>query len=174
MQGCRSTLAMTAVALALVIPAVAGAAEGSALPSGSTAAQATAPQIESALLTAMNEARAERGRKPLRAIATLQRPARAHSRYLMTIGVLDHDGRDGSPFWTRLIAAGYPSGRSLAENLAMAHGCGIDAARQTVQLWLKSQPHRANLLNPTYRWAGAGAASTTRCSSTFITADFGS
>ena len=39
--------------------------------------------------------------------AVVQRPARAQSRYLLGQGILDHDGRDGSPFWTRLIAAGF-------------------------------------------------------------------
>jgi uncharacterized protein YkwD len=165
---------MTAVALTLVVPVAAGAAGNSAPPSGSAAATATAPSIESALLSAMNDARTDRGRRPLKAIATLQRPARGQSRYLVVLGVLDHDGRDGSPFYTRLFAAGFPRGHSLAENLAMVPGCSLDVARQTVKVWLASPAHRTNLLNPAYRWAGVGIASDAGCSSTVATADFGS
>lgn len=174
MHGCRSALAMVAAALTLVGPIAVSAAAESAPPSGSAAAAATAPSIESALLSAMNHARVTRNRPPLRAISTLQRPARDQSRYLVVLGVLDHDGRDGSPFWTRLFAAGFPRGHTLGENLAMVPGCGIDAAKRTVQLWLNSPPHRANLLNPVFRWAGVGAASDADCSSTVLTADFGS
>ncbi len=174
MHGCRSALAMTALAVSLLVPIGQGAAADTPPASGTGEAQASAPRIESALLAEMNRARTERGRRPLRAVATLQRPARAQSRYLLGQGILDHDGRDGSPFWTRLIAAGFPRGRALGENLAMVPGCGTDAAAQTVAMWLKSPGHRANLLNPAFRWAGAGAASGDDCSSTILTADYGS
>lgn len=138
------------------------------------APRASAPRIESALLAEMNRARVERGRRPLRPIATLARPARDQSRYLLGLGTLDHDGSDGSPFWHRLVAAGFPRGRTVGENLAMVPGCGPAAAAETVQMWLDSPGHRANLLNPRFRWAGAGAASSADCSSTILTADYGS
>lgn len=155
--------------------ALAASASAQAPPADPPQASPAAPaRIETALLTEMNRARAARGRTPLRAIGTLQRPARGQSRYLLGIGRLDHDGPDGSPFWTRLIAAGYPRNRSMGENLAMVPGCGPDAAARTVQLWLKSPGHRANLLNPSFRWAGAGVASSDDCSATVLTADFGS
>ena len=165
---------MMAAALSLVGPIAAGNAAEPGDPSGPAAAPATAPRIESALLAEMNRARVERGRRPLRTIATLQRPARGQSRYLLGIGMLDHDGSDGSPFWTRLIAAGFPSGRALGENLAMVPGCGTEVAARTVQMWLNSPGHRANLLNPAFRWAGAGAAIGAGCSETILTADYGS
>ena len=174
-------MAMTAVALALAGPMAAGAAadDASTAPAPAPAAPAApakagAPAIESALLTEMNRVRTDRGRRPLRAVATLQRPARGQSRYLVDLGILDHDGSDGSPFWTRLIAAGFPRGHTMGENLAMVPGCGPEAAAQTVQLWLDSPGHRANLLNPRFRWVGAGAGSSGDCSSTVLTADFGS
>ncbi len=172
MHGCRSALAMTAAALAL-----AGAATSGAEAKGARASQATeasVPRTEAALLREMNRARAERGRRPLRMIATLRRPARAHSRYLVRTGGFDHDGRGGAPFWKRLFAAGFPRNRTVGENLAMVWGCGSDAARQTVRMWLDSPPHRANLLNPRFRWVGTGSASAAGCSSTILTADYGS
>lgn len=167
-------MAMTAAAVALLVPAGPGTAADTAAGDGGAGARVSAPRIESALLAEMNRVRAERGRRPLRTVATLQRPARAQSRYLLGEGILDHAGRDGSPFWTRLIAAGFPKGRTLGENLAMVPGCGPEVAAQTVRMWLQSPGHRANLLNPSFRWAGAGAASGADCSSTILTADYGS
>ena len=46
----------------------------------------------------------------------------------------------------------------------MVPGCGTDVAARTVRMWLKSPGHRANLLNPAFRWVGAGAASDADCS----------
>jgi uncharacterized protein YkwD len=153
---------------------LAAAATGGAAASADQAATARATDIETALLTQMNRVRVAHGRVPLRPIATLQRPARAQSAYLVGLGILDHNGRDGSPFWTRLVVAGFPTGRTLGENLAMVPGCDPAAARQTVRMWLASRGHRANLLNPRYRWVGAGVASSADCSSTVLTADYGS
>ncbi len=131
-------------------------------------------RIESALVAEMNRARAERGRKPLRMSATLRRPARAQSRYLLATGQLTHDGPDGSPFWTRLVDAGFPRNRWMAENLAELGGCDTSTARRTVRMWMNSPGHRANLLNPRYRWVGVGSASAGGCDITLLTADFGS
>ncbi len=174
MHGCRSALAMTAAAIALGGVVATGPATAAAPRQASSASPAPPPRIESALLSAMNRARVQRGLRPLRSIRTLRRPARGQSRYLRRIGTLDHAGADGSPFWTRLIAAGYPRRRSLGENLAMVPGCGRNVAARTVRMWLKSPGHRANLLNPAFRWTGAGVAVGSSCSVTFVTADYGS
>lgn len=160
---------MTAAALSLAAPsAFAGA------PSTAKNAQERALRTESALLSAMNDARVARGRAPLRSAPTLRRPARSHSRYLVRLGSLDHNGRDGSPFWERLVAAGYPANRSFGENLAMMPGCDAAAATTTVRMWLESPGHRANLLSRRFTWVGAGVASAADCSWTVLTADYGS
>lgn len=148
-------------------------------PSTGSAAQATPAtlspgQIETALVVAMNRVRTAQGRVPLRVVATLARPARGQSRYLVSARLLDHDSPDGSPFWTRLVAAGFPRNHMMAENLALVSGCGPDAAGRTVRMWMNSPAHRANLLNPRMRWVGAGAASSKGCGTTVLTADFGS
>lgn len=174
MHGRRSAPARTAAALTLGC-ALAATASAQAPPADGPSATPAAPgRTESALVAEMNRVRVDRGRKPLRTVATLRHPARGQSRYLLGRGVLDHDGPDGSPFWTRLVAAGFPSGRSMGENLAMVPSCGPDAAARTVRLWLRSPGHRANLLNPAFRWVGAGAASADDCSATILTADYGS
>jgi uncharacterized protein YkwD len=170
MLGRASALAMTA-ACAIVLGT--GSAQGAATPPSPE--KAVGPgRIETALVTEMNSVRRARGRAPLRMSATLRRPARAQSRYLLRTGQLTHEGPDGSPFWTRLVDAGYPRNRWMAENLAELGGCDASTARRTVRMWMKSPGHRANLLNRRYRWVGVGTVSAGGCDVTVVTADYGS
>ena len=158
---------MAACVFACGIPSTGSAAEA-------TPAAMSPGQIETALVVAMNRARSAHGQVPLRVATTLARPARGQSRYLVAAGLLDHDSPDGSPFWTRLVAAGFPGDHMMAENLALLPGCGPDTSRRTVSMWMNSPAHRTNLLNPRLRWVGAGAASSKGCGTTVLTADFGS
>ena len=177
MHGCRAALATTAAVLTCAVAAGAGAAaqEPVPVPPGPTATAATAaPRIENALLTAMNRARSTNGRRPLRPLATLNHAARTQSRALVAAGAFQHDSLDGSPFWTRLVAAGFPANRRMGENLALVSGCDRSAAAQTVAMWLASPGHRANLLNPRFHFVGSGVASASDCSETILTADYGS
>lgn len=141
------------------------------------AAHAAAPgrsTPERALLTAVNDARAERGIPSLRPYWVLARPARSHSITLAREDRLDHDGADGRPFWSRLVAAGFPRSRWMGENLAMVPGCDLAAAREVVRLWLASPGHRENLLSRKFRYLGTGTASVDPgCRMTVFTADFG-
>jgi uncharacterized protein YkwD len=148
-----------------------GSADAAGPPSPETLDPGT---IESALVAEMNRVRELRGRAPLRMSATLRRPARAQSRWLLATGRLTHEGPDGSPFWTRLVEAGYPRNRWMAENLAELGGCDAGTARRTVRMWMGSPGHRANLLSPRYRWVGVGSASDGGCDVTVVTADYGS
>jgi uncharacterized protein YkwD len=138
----------------------------------------------------MNVVRAEYGLAPLRAKTSLQRAARKHGRYLSRLGRLDHDSAGGKPFWTRLVSAGYPQNSHMGENLALVGGCGrpagyvqlrrnqrqavnVSEAQKVVSMWLKSPGHRANLLSPDFRFAGAGVISDSACNATVYTADYG-
>ena len=40
-------------------------------------------------------------------------------------------------------------------------------------MWMASPGHRANLLNPRFRFVGSGAATDADCSLTILTADYG-
>lgn len=173
MHGCRAALATMAAALALGA-GVGVAAEERPVPPGPTAATAQrAPQVEKALLAEMNRVRTVRGRVALKPLATLTRAARGHSLAMLRSGYFQHDSLDGSPFWTRLVAAGFPATRRMGENLAMVSGCNRAAARETVSMWMASRGHRANLLNPRFRFVGSGAATDADCSQTILTADYG-
>lgn len=154
---------------------IAAAALAAVVPSGlATAAPATpAAQMERALVAEMNEVRADHGRSPLRRVSTLTRAARGHSRGMAARGVLTHDGPTGRPFWTRVVAAGYPRDRAMAENIAQVPRCGVAAARLTVRLWMNSPAHRANLLSRRYRTVGAGVACAPRRGLAMVTADYG-
>lgn len=154
--------------------AVAVAAAALAAPLTTTASAAVASPAERVLMQDMNRVRANHGLAPLRPAPELARPARAHSRYLLRTGLFTHDGPGGAPFWKRLVAAGSPRSRSMAENIAQAPGCGVGAARRSVRMWMASPGHRANLLNPRHRWAGAGVAVGRGCSMTIATATYGS
>lgn len=173
MHGCKAALATMAAALTLGT-GVGAAAEGTPVSPGPTATSAQdASRVEKALLTEMNRVRTQRGRVALRPLATLTRAARGHSRTLLGSGAFQHDSLDGSPFWTRLVAAGFPATRRMGENLAMVSGCDRAAARETVSMWMASPGHRANLLNPRFRFVGPGAATVPGCSQTILTADYG-
>lgn len=144
----------------------------SAMPAA--AAQVSAPTMESAVLSEMNTARANNHRAPLRMLSTLTQPARAQSRYLRKAGLLSHDSRDGSPFWTRLERAGFPRTHSMGENLVQIGGCNESTARLAVQLWMNSPAHRSNLLDRRFRVTGVGVSFSANCDVTVITADYGS
>ena len=160
--------AILAPALALVAFTVLPVGAGMAAP-GAPAATGD----ERALLSAINAARSVRKLPVLRLSPALTAAARAHSASLLQEGLLEHEGPGGAPFWTRLVEAGYPSRRPMAENLAMVPGCGAATARQAVRMWLQSPAHRANMLSRRYRWLGPGAAFSGSCDTAIYTADFG-
>jgi uncharacterized protein YkwD len=172
MHGRIAEPARMAAAL-LVLCALAALALACAPRAAAAAGEGDGPSLSTAVLREMNRARARHDRPPLRPLSTLARPARAHSGYLLGRGELSHESRDGSPFWTRLVAAGFPRRHAMGENLAMLYGCDAAAARLAVRLWMESPPHRANLLSRRFRWAGLGAASDEDCATTVITADYG-
>jgi uncharacterized protein YkwD len=166
-------LAVVAIAVASAVPVI-GSAPAIADDSAPAAASATPPRIESALVREMNRVRRAHHRPALRLSPALRRAARPQSAFLLRTDQLTHDSPDGSPFWKRIVAAGYPRNRWMAENLAYLSGCDTTTARRTVAMWMASPPHRVNLLNRRYRYVGAGVASAGDCSLTYATADYGS
>jgi uncharacterized protein YkwD len=123
----------------------------------------------SALVQAINGARAANGLPPLRVDNRLSTAARGQSEYLAAKGLLDHTGPDGSNVLQRLVRLGF-RGNMAGEDLAAGMGPAA-----TVQAWLASPMHRMNLLSPQYRMLGVGVATGSLGGMTapFVTADFG-
>jgi uncharacterized protein YkwD len=160
----RTPLGLAAVAaLALSAPALAHAQGDGPAPAA----------MERAIVREMNAVRADRGVPPLRAVRVLTRPARMHSAFLASTGSFQHEGRNGAPFWRRLVSAGFPRNRRMGENIAMVPACDRAAAAQVVALWMASPPHRANLLDRRFRVAGVGVSDSGDCASLLVTADYG-
>ncbi len=98
---------------------------------------------QSDILFQVNAARAAHGLPPLHWNARLAEAAAMHAADLQRCGKLAHDGCDGSDLRQRAARAGYAF-RRISENLAL---CPCDAAA-VVPLWLASEGHRRNLLDP--------------------------
>ena len=139
-----------------------------ALMLGTAASAASLSTTETALLEAVNEARAANRIAPLKVDFTLVRAARSHTATMLRIDALTH----GS-FGSRLDSFG-ARGPRFGENLAW--GTGPHAgARALVRAWLASPGHRANLLRPGFKRIGIGALAGSFAGyrrATVVTADF--
>lgn len=117
----------------------------------------------------INEVRDAYRLPPLAVDTKLTRAARAHSQMMLEQDVFTHGA-----FGARLRSYGvrYPL---LAENLAWGSG-RLGAPRAIVSAWMKSPPHRANLLQPDFRAIGIGSPVGTFAGyrgAAVVTADFG-
>lgn len=158
------------VSAALLISCLVGPAAAH-MSTGDT--QGPQPSIEAQVLQQMNAQRTARRLPALRRLAVLNRPARAQSAFMAASGAFQHEGADGAQFWVRLVKAGYPRTRAMAENIAMVSGCDATTAAQIVQLWMESPGHRANLLSRQMRNTGIGVVATDGCEEVYVTADYG-
>ncbi len=116
------------------------------------------PGLVAALHIAANAARVAHGARTAIWDEGLARAARQHAAELATRNVLDHLSLDAErrTVADRLARAGSPY-TTHAENLA-AVPQGFDAAGATVDGWLESPGHRANLLWPDFDRVGYGTA----------------
>jgi len=125
------------------------------LPLGAQTDAQSATTAPSAMLAAVNAARAAEGVTPLMLdgrlnVAACRQAQDLAGRALHDVEALSHQGHDGSTLADRLRDAGYGF-RTAAENLA----AGVADPRETARLWLASEGHRRNMLNPAFRQAGA-------------------
>jgi len=143
--------------LSCLLLAGAAAAAGWLLPGVDDVAEPR-PDLVAALHLAADAARAAAGLAPTAWDEGLARAARQHAAELAGRGLLDH----GSPtpgrgtVADRMARAGSPY-TTHGENLAFVPA-EFDAVRSTVEGWLGSPPHRANLLEPTFDRVGFGTA----------------
>lgn len=93
---------------------------------------------------------------PLKRNTKLDTTAQAHSVDMATKNYFSHTSLDGRSPFDRMTAAGY-SFSAAAENIA----AGNSTAAATVQQWIKSAGHCANLMSKTYVDTGIGYGYTT-------------
>ena len=134
-----------------------------------------------ALVREINDVRRQRGLRPFITSAKLSAAAAQHTREMGVDGYFEHESYDSTPFWKR-IERWYPSKRwrswSVGENLL--YSSPDVTASEGVELWMGSPPHRANLLNRSWREIGISAMHFDAAPGeyegqpvTIVTADFG-
>ena len=167
-------------AVALLAAAVA-LSPATAAPSARPASQSVSTTaLETGIVAELNVVRRAHRLVTLRVHPGLTAAARAHSRDMVAKGYFEHEALDGKPFWTRVDRYYASPGidTALGENLLWASG-GL-TAKAAVADWMASAGHRENILDPTWREVGIGAASRDAAPGAFegldvtvVTADFG-
>jgi uncharacterized protein YkwD len=105
------------------------------------------------VVSLINAERAAQGLPALTKQSQLTSAARIHSQDMACNNFFSHTSpTTGSPF-DRIAAQGY-SFSSAAENIAAGYG----SASATVDAWMNSSGHRANILNSNYTQIGLGYA----------------
>lgn len=105
------------------------------------------------MVVLINEVRAAAGCNPVAANALLAKAAEAHSADMAANSYFSHQSQDGRSPWDRAKSAGYqwPS----AENIA----AGNASAKATMDQFMNSPGHKANILNCGHKAVGVGRAS---------------
>ncbi|PID37377.1 MAG: serine protease [Rhodobacterales bacterium] len=99
------------------------------------------------------DVRCDAGLSRLEYSEKLTEAAKAHAHDLATnIGVLQHEGSDGSTVAERVTRTGY-EWQKVAENIAV----GYTTTSAVMDGWMNSPPHRANNLLPGLTHFGAAA-----------------
>lgn len=107
----------------------------------------------SSLLASTNEQRAADKESQLSIDPLLSHAAQAKADDMVRADYWSHTSPDGKTPWTFIAASGYSYERA-GENLAY----GFSGAAQTINGWMNSPEHRANILNAQYQNVGFGVA----------------
>jgi uncharacterized protein YkwD len=168
------------VASLLSVLALSAAVAG-APATGGEATTSRRAALEVHVLRALNAARARHGLWPLRLSRALSTAAASHGLEMARDGYFGHPSADGAPFWRR-VERFYPVGGfrswALGENLLWESPSVTGG--EAVELWLRSPPHRANVLDAAFREVGVAAVSSPAAPGvyrglpvTIVIADFG-
>jgi uncharacterized protein YkwD len=147
---------------------------------GADAAPGTvkASTTRSATLCLLNRQRRRHHLPRLHASASLRGLARAYAARMIAQRFFDHTAPDGTTFLQRLAASRYAHrahhGYTGGENIGYGNQA-METPRGMVRAWMDSPPHRANILNRTFRDIGIGVVRGTPIGvdgATYVT-DFG-
>ena len=103
------------------------------------------------VLALVNDERASRGIEPVAWLEPAASAAYDHAVDMDVRDFFDHDNPDGESPGTRLAQVGL-GGRGWGENIARGQHDPISV----MFAWMNSPGHRANILNPSYRYLGVG------------------
>jgi uncharacterized protein YkwD len=149
-------LVVLAIALTPAAPAAAASCPGEDLvPSSSNISQ-----VKHATLCLLNRERAALGLRKLKTSAPLARAARRYSATMVRDDFFDHVSPSGSTLVERIRKTSYLSDAgsfALGENLAWGTGYLATPAK-TMEGWMNSPGHKANVLQPRFREIGIGIA----------------
>jgi uncharacterized protein YkwD len=136
--------------------------------------------LELDVVVRINAQRTARGLRALRVSRGLTAAANYHTNQMGQLGFFEHESANGAPFWRR-IQRFYPAGRgywSVGENIFWESPAAT--APSAVREWMRSAPHRENILNHEWRDVGISAEHFDSApgafggrSVTIVTADFG-
>ncbi|UWR03333.1 hypothetical protein K3740_01070 [Ruegeria conchae] len=122
----------------------------------------TASTVEREMLALINQERTSRGLDPLELERNLNESSEDHSTWMLDTDRFSHTGQGGSSATQRMQAAGFDLSGSwrTGENIAWqsergAPGISDDVA-QLHQNLMNSPGHRANILNPDFKYIGIG------------------
>ncbi len=118
---------------------------------------AHASQYDQELLDLTNAKRASQGVAPLRLSTQLGTAAQQHAEDMAQKNYFDHHSLDGRSPFDRIAATGYQYS-TAGENIA----AGNDTPAGTIDQWMNSSGHRANILNANYTEIGFGYAQNSR------------
>jgi len=143
-------------ALAGAIVAVATVAGLMLLPSAAQAGGARLDRTERKVVKFVNRYRAKHGRPRVHVSRRLNRVADRHSREMARHNFFAHASRNGTAAATRVRRS--TNARAVGENLAFVSS-RRSAARRVVNMWIRSDGHRAVLLSGSFRRIGVGRRS---------------
>jgi uncharacterized protein YkwD len=119
------------------------------------------PDLEDRLVRLANAYRAAEGKEPLTPDPAFEAAARAHAADMMVHNFMGHTASTGQSFSSRMSAlvgdvTKYPA---LGENAARdTQDTPVDAGKAAALFsqWVKSRPHRKNLVSRDYRFVSTG------------------
>lgn len=122
--------------------------------------EVTLDHIEDEIIRLTNAERARAGLTPVAAEGRLMETARRHSEEMGQLGYFSHEsptsGRSGTV--DRLRQEGVTGYQRASENIAMGSFDARSAARELVDMWMKSPGHRKNILDRDVFLIGVGTA----------------
>jgi uncharacterized protein YkwD len=151
-----SVAMLCAAVLPFAVPARAGA-QSAAGCTGAAAVPSAGSETATghAVICLVNAERAARGLPALREVALLDLAAGRFAAQMVALRFFDHVAPDGSGLEDRVAATGYAAA-GVGEDIGEGEGADASSPAAMVAMWMDSAPHRANILDPGFRDAGAG------------------